>query len=333
MVNSIRSEAMPTDFQLVAKAFGGPEMIVSRPCEPVAPGPNEVRVRHRAIGVNFIDIYHRTGLYPQPLPAPLGGEAAGVVEAIGESVTGFTAGQRVAYVSGPGSYATVRTIAADLLIPLPPAIDDELAAASMLKGMTAEFLIHRCAAIKPGQIALVHAAAGGVGIILVQWMAALGVRVIAHAGSSQKAAMAREAGAEIAFDCPYNELPARIREHCGSGVDVSFDGVGAASWQASLASLRRRGLMISFGNASGAPAPFSPGDLSKAGSLFLTRPTLFDYIARPEERRESADRLFAAMESGSVKIEIGQRFALADAASAHIALESRQTTGSTILTV
>ncbi|SDC33823.1 NADPH2:quinone reductase [Sphingomonas sp. YR710] len=324
---------MTTDFQLVAKAFGGPEMIVSRPCELVAPGPNEVRVRHHAIGVNFIDIYHRTGLYPQPLPAPLGGEAAGVIEAIGESVTGFAMGQRVGYVSGPGSYATVRTIAADLLIPLPPAIDDELAAASMLKGMTAEFLIHRCAAIRPGQIALVHAAAGGVGIILVQWMAALGIRVIAHAGSAQKAAMAHAAGAEIALDCPYDELPGLIREHCGDGVDVSFDGVGAASWQASLASLRRRGLMISFGNASGAPAPFSPGDLSKAGSLFLTRPTLFDYIATPEERRESAERLFNAMENGSVKIEIGQRFALADAASAHIALEGRKTTGSTILTV
>lgn len=324
---------MTTDFQLVVEAFGGPEMIVSRPCELVAPGPNEVRVRHRAVGVNFIDIYHRTGLYPQPLPAPLGGEAAGVVEAIGAGVTGFTTGQRVGYVSGPGSYATVRTIAADQLIPLPPAIDDELAAASMLKGMTAEFLIHRCAAIKPGQIALVHAAAGGVGIILVQWMAALGVRVIAHAGSSQKAAMARMAGAEIAWDCPYDELPARIYDHCGSGVDVSFDGVGAASWKASLASLRRRGLMISFGNASGAPALFSPGELAKAGSLFLTRPTLFDYIATPEERRLSADRLFTAMENRSVKIEIGQRFALADAASAHIALEGRKTTGSTILVV
>lgn len=326
---------MTHDFQLVARTFGGPEVIEARPCEPGAPGPSEVRIRHRAVGVNFIDTYHRTGLYPQPLPVPLGVEAAGIIEAIGDKVTGFTIGQRVAYVTNkPGSYATVRVIAADQLIALPDSIDDDLAAASMLKGMTAEFLIHRCAAIKPGQFALVDAAAGGVGIILVQWMTALGVRVIAHAGSAEKAAIARGAGAEVAFHCPFDELPARIRDYSGGiGVDVSFDGVGAASWQASLASLRRRGLMISFGNASGPPAPFSPAELGKAGSLFLTRPTLFDYIARPEERRDSAAQLFNALDKGRVKIDIGQRFALADAAAAHVALEARKTTGSTILTI
>lgn len=326
---------MTTDFQLVARAFGGPDVIEARSCDPAAPAPGEIRVRHTAVGVNFIDVYHRTGLYPQPLPALLGLEAAGVVEAMGKNVSGFALGQRVGYVSSrPGSYATVRTIAADQLTPLPDTIGDELAAAAMLKGMTAEFLIHRCAAIKPGQIALVHAAAGGVGIILVQWMTALGIRVIAHAGSPEKAAIARGAGAEVAFHCPFDELPARIRDYAnGSGADVSFDGVGAVSWPASLASLNRRGLMISFGNASGAPLPFSPADLGKAGSLFVTRPTLFDYIATPAERRESADRLFAAIMRGRVKIDIGQRFPLADAAAAHVALEGRKTIGSTILTI
>ncbi len=298
-----------------------------------APGPGEVRVRHRAIGVNFIDVYHRTGLYPQDLPAGLGVEAAGVVEAVGDGVEGFRIGSRVAYATAkPGSYATCRVIKADQLSPLPDSIDDDLAAASMLKGMTAEFLIFRCARIQPGQIALVHAAAGGVGVMLVQWLSSIGVRVIAHAGSAAKAAIARTAGAELAFDGSYDDLAPRLRDHLGgAGVDVSFDGVGAASWAASIASLRRRGLMISFGNASGPVPSVSPMDLARAGSLFLTRPTLFDYIALPEERQESAGRLFDALASGAMKVDIGQRFPLADAALTHDALEGRRTTGSTIL--
>lgn len=308
-------------------------MIERESFEAGSPGPGEVRVRHAAIGVNFIDVYHRTGLYPQDLPAGLGVEAAGVVEAIGDGVSGFGVGQRVAYATArPGSYATCRTIAADQLSPLPEAIGFDLAAASMLKGMTAEFLIFRCARIQPGQTALVHAAAGGVGVILVQWLTSIGVRVIAHAGSAEKAAIARTAGADLALDGSYDDLAPRLREYLeGDGVDVSFDGVGAASWGASLASLRRRGLMISFGNASGAPPAVAPMELARAGSLFLTRPTLFDYIALPDERRESTERLFAALASGAVKVDIGQRLALADAAAAHDALEARRTTGSTIL--
>lgn len=305
----------------------------ARDLVPEPPGRGQARVRHTALGVNFIDIYHRTGLYPQPLPAGLGVEGVGIVEAIGDGVTGLRTGQRVGYTATiPGSYATIRTLDADQMIPLPDAIGDDLAAAALLKGLTAECLIFPCAKIVAGQVALVHAAAGGVGLILVQWLAALGVRVIAHAGTAQKAALAREAGAELSLHGDYADLAARVRDHTkGVGADVSFDGVGAASWAASIGSLRRRGLMISFGNASGPVPPVAPLDLAKAGSIFLTRPTMYDYLVSREEKLASANRLFDALLSGQVRVNIGRRFALIDAAKAHEAMESRQTTGSTIL--
>jgi NADPH2:quinone reductase len=321
------------DYRLVAARFGGPEVIERQDFVPEPPGPGQARVRHTAIGVNFIDIYHRTGLYPNDLPAALGTEAAGTIEALGDGVTGLRLGQRVGYVAAPGCYATSRTVDADLLIPLPDTISDDLAAACLVKGMTAEALIFRCAAMTSGQSALVHAAAGGVGTILVQWLAALGVHVIAHAGTARKAEMASAAGAELSLHCGFDELAQHVRDHTGgNGVHVSFDGVGKASWDASLASLRRRGLMVSFGNASGPVPPVAPMALAKGGSLFLTRPTMFDYQVTREERLASAARLFDALGSGTVKVDISRRFALADAAKAHEALEGRQTTGSLILT-
>lgn len=322
-----------SDYRLVARQFGGPEVITAEPivAGPVAPG--HVRVRHRAIGVNFIDTYHRTGLYPQPLPAPLGVEAAGVVEAIGEHVTGLRPGQRVGYaISAPGSYASWQDVAAARLVALPDGISDEIAAAALLKGLTAQTLIFGCAHTQPGQSALVHAAAGGVGRLLVQWLASIGVRVIAHAGSPGKAAIAAGLGADVALHDPFDTLAATVRAATdGKGVDVVFDGVGAASWEASLDALRPRGLMISYGNASGPVPPASPLELARRGSLFLTRPRLFDYIADKDELDAAAAQLLAMIDSGKLDIEIGLRLPLAEAADAHRALEARRTTGSVIL--
>lgn len=322
-----------SDYRLVAREFGGPEVIVAEPigAGPLAPG--NARVRHRAIGVNFIDTYHRTGLYPQRLPAPLGVEAAGVIEALGEGVTGLSIGQRVGYAIGePGSYASWQDVAADRLVPLPDTVTDDQAAAILLKGLTAQILIFGCARIEAGQSALVLAAAGGVGQLLVQWLAAIGVRVIAHAGSAAKAGIARELGADLALHCPFDSLADTVREATGGrGVDVVFDGVGAASWSASLDSLRRRGLMISFGNASGPVPPVSPLELTSRGSLFLTRPRLFDYIVEREELAASAAALFAMIEAGKLDIEIGLKRPLREAAEVHRLLDGRQTTGSMIL--
>lgn len=322
-----------SDWRLAVAAYGGPEAIVREDVGDLEPGPGEAVVRHRAIGINFIDTYHRTGLYPVPLPAGLGVEAAGVVEALGSGVENVRAGDRVGYVTRiPGSYATARSISAADLIVLPDTVDDELAAAALLKGMTAEALIFRCARVEAGATALVHAAAGGVGQILVQWLHAAGVTVIAHAGSAEKAEIARTMGADHALYGSFDGLADQVRELTnGRGADVSFDGVGAASWTASLDSLARRGMMVTFGNASGPVPPFSPLELSRRGSLFVTRPTLFDYIVTADERQAAADRLFAALTDGTVKIAVDQRFALADAAEAHRALEARRTTGSTLL--
>ena len=240
-------------------------------------------VRHEAVGLNFIDTYHRSGLYKLPLPSGLGGEAAGVVEAVGEGVTGFREGDRVGYFTGPlGAYATHRTIAADRLVKLPDSISFEQAAAAMLKGCTAEYLIERCARVEAGQTVLVHAAAGGVGSILVQWLKAIGATVIAHAGDSRKAAMAKELGADHALCCPMDALAAEVRALTdGQGVPVVLDGVGAASWKASLGSVARRGLIVTYGNASGPVPPFTALDLLSAGSIFVTRPTLADYCRTP----------------------------------------------------
>ena len=322
-----------SDVRLVVREYGGPEVITAVPLSagPVASG--KARVRHRAVGVNFIDTYHRSGLYPQPLPAPLGVEAAGVVETLGEGVTGLSVGQRVGYaISQPGSYASWQDVAADRLVALPDRVSDEAAAAVLLKGLTAQVLIFGCGKMAVGQSALVLAAAGGMGRILVQWLAAIGVRVIAHAGSAEKAAVARGLGAEMALSCPFDSLPDRVREATGGrGVDVVFDGVGAASWTASLDSLRRRGLMISFGNASGAVPPVSPLELAGRGSLFLTRPRLFDHIAERSELEASAAALFAMIGAGGLDIEIGLKRPLREAAEVHRLLEGRKTTGSVLL--
>lgn len=314
---------------------GGPEVLTAEPLKVGEPGRGEIRLRQEAIGLNFIDTYFRTGLYPAEVPGGLGNESAGVVEAVGEGVEGFSCGDRVGYFTGPiGAYATHRVVEASRLVKLPPGIASEQAASAMLKGCTAEYLIERCARIEPGQAVLVHAAAGGVGSIAVQWLKALGATVIAHSGNAEKARLAERLGADFSFDCPLEQLPAKIRAATGgAGVHVVLDGVGAASWNASLASTARRGLIVSFGNASGPVPPLSLLELSRNGSLFVTRPTLADYCATPEEMQASAARLFEMMLSGKVVVRVGQRFPLAGAAEAHRALEARATTGSTVLVV
>lgn len=323
---------MSVRYRLIFRETGGPDVIEREPLEALEPGPGEVLVAHQAIGLNYIDTYHRSGLYPVSLPSGLGSEAAGVVEAAGAGA-GFAGGERVAYALGPpGAYATHRIVAADRLVRLPDDIGAETAAAALLKGCTAEFLTERCARVQAGDWVLVHAAAGGVGSLLVPWLKAVGARVIAHAGSPAKAAIARGLGADHALSCPFAELAEEVRGPTGGkGVRCVFDGVGASSWQASLASLGRRGLMVSFGNASGPVQPVGPLELTRRGSLFLTRPTLGDYVAGPGELQAAASRLFEMIRSGAVPVGIGARFALADAADAHRALEARATTGSTLL--
>lgn len=319
--------------RIVMRAAGGPEVLEEEPLGRLTPEPNEVLVRHEAVGLNFIDTYHRSGLYPVPLPSGLGNEAAGVVEAVGSDVTGFRVGDRVGYFTGPlGAYATRRTVAADLLVKLPDRIGAETAAGAMLKGCTAEYLIERCARIGSGETVLVHAAAGGVGSLLVQWLKAIGATVIAHSGSPKKAEIARELGADHSLCCPLDELAGKVRSLTqGRGVEAVLDGVGAASWSASLASVARRGLIATFGNASGPVPPFTALDLVKAGSIYVTRPSIADYAVTPEEMRVAADRLFEMIASGSVRIAIGARYPLCQAAEAHRALEARATTGSTLL--
>jgi NADPH:quinone reductase len=312
---------------------GGPEVLEAEHIDLPEPAPGEVRVRHEAVGLNFIDTYHRSGLYKLPLPSGLGSEAAGVVEAVGGEVRGIAHGDRVGYLSGPlGAYATHRIIQAERLVKLPDALGFEEAAAVMLKGCTAEFLVERCAEVAAGDKVLVHAAAGGVGSILVPWLKAAGAEVIAHAGDSRKAERAKTLGADHSLCCPMEELAAAVRSITGGkGVRVVLDGVGAASWAASLGSLARRGLLVTYGNASGPVPPFTALDLLAAGSVFVTRPTLGDYNPTPEDMRRSAARLFEMIAKGVVRPEVGGSFPLLKAAEAHRALESRATTGSTIL--
>lgn len=312
---------------------GGPEVIGWADVELPPPGSGEVRMRNTAVGLNFIDTYFRSGLYPVPLPSGLGQEAAGVIEALGEGVTGFAPGDRVATFGPPiGAYATERNLPASSLFKLPDTVDDETAAAALLKGCTAEFLIERCARVQPGWPVLVHAAAGGVGQILVQWLRAIGAEVIGTVGSDAKVAVARAAGADHVLLSRSDDIAARVREITGgAGVAVAFDGVGKATWEASLAATRRRGLIVSYGNASGAVEGVHLRSLASHGSLFVSRPTSFDYYVTPEERAAGAARLFAMLESGAVRVGIGQRFALEDVAAAHEALEAGGTTGSTVL--
>ncbi len=310
---------------------GGPEVMEWHEITLPPPGPGEVRLRHTAIGLNFIDTYHRGGLYPMAMPSGLGLEAAGVVEAVGEGVT-MPVGTRVGYCWGPiGAYATHRNMAAASLVALPDGVSDEMAVAGLLKGCTTEFLVERCARVQPGDWALVPAAAGGVGLLLVQWLKQVGATVIAVAGTAEKLALAAANGADHGV-LDSADVAAEVRALTGGrGVDVVFDGVGAASWESSLNSLKRRGLMISFGNASGAVTGVNLGILAQKGSLFVTRPTLFDYYSTPEDRARYAGRVLAMMASGALKLAVNQRYALADVARAHADLAARQTTGSTVL--
>lgn len=320
-------------YAVMLRETGGPDVLRIEPLALPTPGPNQVLVRHAAIGLNFIDTYFRSGLYPAALPSGLGNEAAGEVEAVGSAVTGLREGDRVGYFTGPlGAYATHGLIDQDRLVPLPGEIAFDQAAASMLKGCTAEYLIERCARIQAGQWVLVHAAAGGVGSLAVQWLKAIGARVIAHSSNPQKAAIASELGADHSLHGPMDELAGEVRSLTdGQGVPVILDGVGAASWHASLASVARRGLIVTYGNASGPVPPFSPLELTKAGSIFVTRPSLGDYCATPEDMRASAARLFELILGGKLVVRIGERFSLTDVAAAHRAIESRATTGSTVL--
>lgn len=324
---------MPDPFAFVLRETGGPEILHAEPIDIPRPGSGQLLVRNEAIGLNYIDTYHRSGLYAVPLPSGLGNEGAGVVEAVGDDVAEFREGNRIGYFTGSlGAYATHRLVDAERVVKLPDEVSFEDAAATMLKGSTAESLVERCARVQPGETVLVYAAAGGVGSILVPWLKHLGATVIAHAGDSRKAGLAKEAGADHALCCPMETLAGEVRALTeGKGVPIVLDGVGAASWQASLGSVARRGLIVTYGNASGPVPPFTALDLLSAGSIFVTRPTLGDYCRTPEEIRASAARLFELIGKGVVTVRIGARYPLADAAEAHRAIESRATTGSTIL--
>jgi NADPH2:quinone reductase len=311
---------------------GGPEVLRLEEIPVGEPAAGEARVRHAAVGVNFIDVYHRTGLYPLPLPTGIGVEAAGVVEAVGAGVTHVRAGDRVAYVTTAGSYAEARVVPADRLVKLPADIPDRTAAGMMLKGLTVQAFVRRTYPVKPGDTVLVHAAAGGVGLIMIQWLKALGATVIGTVGSDEKASVARAHGADHTIVYTREEVPRRVRELTGgAGVPVVYDSVGKATFEGSLDSLRPLGLMVSFGNASGSVPPFDLGVLGRKGSLFLTRPTVFTYIAKREDLERGAAELFEVVRSGKVKVEISRTWPLAEAAEAHRALAGRTTTGSLVL--
>jgi len=320
---------MPEGYRLVIRRHGGPEVIEREDFTVPLPGPGELLIENQAVGLNFIDVYYRTGLYDAPLPLTLGSESAGRVIAVGPGVTRFAAGDLVGCTQGQGAYASHRVVQASQAMRLPEGIDPETAAASMLKGLTACYLAEDIAQLQPGDVALVHSAAGGVGSLLVPWLRDKGVVVVAHVGSAAKAAGVQ---ADHTLSCPFNDLPKALLEATGGRkADIAYDGVGAASWQASLACLRRRGVMVSYGNASGPVPPVLLTDLMRAGSLMVVRPTLADFIATPSELLSAADKLFGRITRRVLSPTIGQRFALTDAAEAHKALESRATRGSTIL--
>ena len=316
-----------------ATRAGGPEVLEAVDLPIPSPGPGEILIRQEAIGLNFIDTYQRSGLYPVKFPAVLGLEGAGVVEAIGAGVTRFAVGDKAAYGNGPlGGYAEFHVVPEGRAVKIPTGVSSRDAAAAMLKGMTAEFLLRRCYMVKKGDAVLIHAAAGGVGTILTQWAKALGATVIATVGSTEKADLARGHGADEVILYRDEDVAARVKAITGgAGVRVVYDGVGAATLEGSLSSLGRRGMMVSYGNASGPAPAVEPLRLSRGGSLFLTRPTLFDYVVTVEELDESASALFEVISSGAVKIGIGQTFPLAQARQAHEALEGRETMGSTLL--
>ncbi|MEJ6024364.1 quinone oxidoreductase family protein [Ramlibacter sp. PS4R-6] len=316
---------------------GGPEELKLVDVKVGEPGPGEIRIRHKAVGLNFIDVYHRTGLYPLPLPAGIGGEGSGIVEAVGEGVTHLKAGDRAAYATNsPGSYCEARVMNAKHVCKIPDAIDFDTAAAMMLKGLTAQYLLKRSSLgqLQKGDHVLFHAAAGGVGLIAVQWGKALGYEMIGTAGSDEKCALAKEHGAAHMINYAKEDFLARVKEITGGkGVKIVYDSVGKDTWEKSLDCLRPLGIMASFGNSSGPVPPFAPGILGPKGSLFVTRQTLFTHIATRETCQQMADDLFDAVTSGKVKIRIAQRYPLENVQQAHKDLEARKTTGSTILTL
>jgi NADPH:quinone reductase len=312
---------------------GGPEVLRFEDFDPGKPAPDEAQIRHTAIGVNYIDVYDRTGLYPGELPSGLGREAAGRVTAVGRKVKGVRVGDRVAYVySKPGAYSEVRNISADRLVKVPKGISDEQAAALMLKGLTAHYLLRRTYRLAKGDNILVHAAAGGVGLILCQWAKSLGAKVIGVVGSEAKAELARKHGCKLVLISGRDEIVPNVKKFTkGAGVAAVYDSVGKDTFMESLDSLRPMGMMVTYGNASGPPPAISPLELSKRGSLYLARPTLFHYIATRDALEAAARELFAAVKSKVVKVMIGQTYPLADAAESHRDLEARRTTGSTVL--
>lgn len=312
---------------------GGPEVMEYVDIEVDAPGPGEVRVRHAAIGLNYIDVYFRNGAYPQSLPAGLGMEAAGVVEAIGADVTHLRVGDRVAYASHPpGAYAEERVMPAAKVVRLPASIDFETAAAMMLQGLTVQYLFRRTFPLRGGETILFHAAAGGVGLIACQWARAMGVTMIGTVGSDEKAALAKAHGCTHVINYNTENFVERVREITGgAGVPVVYDSIGKDTFTGSLDCLAPLGMLVSFGAASGPVPPFGMQELASRGSLYVTRPTLFTYIARRDDLEQMASELFAMVESGKIKIPVNQRYALKDAAQAHRDLEARKTTGSTIL--
>lgn len=313
--------------------YGGPEVLRFEEVPVDKLGARQLRIRQTAIGVNFIDTYERTGLYPSQLPAILGREGAGIVTEVGSLVTRIRPGDRVAYASHvAGAYAEERVIDAGRVVPLPASIADEQAAAMMLKGLTAWFLLRRCHRVRPGEPVLLHSASGGVGLIALQWAVALGAQVIAVVSSAAKAEVASRHGAAEVIVSGHEDLVERVRAITRRrGVSVVYDGVGKDTFFASLDCLMPRGLMVTYGNASGPVPPISPLELSKRGSLYLTRPTLFHYIAKPSDLARGARELFEIVGSGKVKLRIGQTYPLANAAQAHRDLEARRTTGSTLL--
>jgi NADPH2:quinone reductase len=313
---------------------GGTEVLEYKDIELPPPGQGQVRVKHTAVGVNFIDIYHRTGLYPLPLPSGLGSEAAGVVESVGPGVSQFKAGDRVGYCSGAiGAYSEAANVPADRLIKLPAGIGEDVAAATMLKGMTAQYLLRRIHPVKAGETIVFHAAAGGVGQIGVQWAKALGAIVIGTTTSPEKVAKCKALGCDYVLDTHEAGWEKQVREITGGrGVPVVYDSIGKATFLAGLDCLEPRGVMVTYGNASGPVDPFSPSILAAKGSLFVTRPTLAHYIRTPQEMQETADDVFAVIASGKVKIAINQRYALKDAATAHAELAAKKTVGATVLT-
>lgn len=319
---------------ILIHSHGGPEVMRFEPHEPGVPGAGEVLIRHTAVGVNFIDVYFRTGLYPAPTGLPFipGNEGAGIIEAVGKGVADLKAGDRVAYAGPLGAYAERRVVAADRLVKIPAGISEELAAAIMLKGMTAEYLLRRTFPVKAGDTVLFHAAAGGVGLIAGQWAKALGATVIGTAGGPEKCALARANGYDHVIDYRSADFVAEVRRITGGQLcDVVYDSVGADTFPGSLDCLRPRGMFVSFGQSSGSIPPFNMALLSQKGSLFATRPTLFSYIAKRTELLESANALFDKVGSGTVAVAINQRYALSDAATAHRTLEGRGTTGASIL--